>query len=105
MAHIDIDSSITITITAFLFPFLLPLPSPFHPQGVELGPLEIQMNSLHKSIEAEMMDIQELQQHWLKDQSELVQLTKETDMQAGDVDQMKKKITILAQKKLRIEGE
>ena len=67
--------------------------------------MEIQINSLHKSIEAEVADIQELQQHWLKDQSELVMLTKETEQQSNDVDQMKKKITILSQKKLRIEGQ
>jgi chromosome segregation ATPase len=42
--------------------------------GVELGPLEIQINSLQKSIEAENIAIVELQQSWLRDQSELVSM-------------------------------
>lgn len=39
--------------------------------GVELGPLEITINSLQKSIEARQQEIAELQQMWLRQQSEL----------------------------------
>ena len=77
----------------------------FHEQGVELGPLEIQINSLQKSIEAEQQEIAELQQMWLRDQSELVRLSKEKEKQTQDVENLKKQLTILSQKKLRIEGE
>ena len=73
-------------------------------QGVELGPLEIQINSLQKSIETEIHEIQELQQMWLRDQSELVHLAKDNDAQGQSVENMKKQLTILSQKKLRIEG-
>jgi len=73
-------------------------------QGVELGPLEIQINSLHKSIEAEQQEIVDLKQMWLRDQNELVALSKENDHQNVSVLNLKKQITILSQKKLRIEG-
>ena len=73
-------------------------------QGVELGPLEIQINSLHKSIEAEQQEIVDLKQMWLRDQNELVALSKENDNQNVSVLNLKKQITILSQKKLRIEG-
>ena len=74
-------------------------------QGVELGPLEIQINSMQKSIEAEQQEIAELQQMWLRDQSELVRLSKEKEKQSQDVENLKKQLTILSQKKLRIEGQ
>ena len=73
-------------------------------QGVELGPLEIQINSLQKSIEAEQQEIVDLKQMWLRDQNELVALSKENDRQNISVLNLKKQITILSQKKLRIEG-
>ena len=66
--------------------------------------MEIQINSLQKSIEAEQQEIAELQQMWLRDQSELVRLSKEKEKQSQDVESLKKQLTILSQKKLRIEG-
>lgn len=72
---------------------------------MEIGPLEIQINSLQKSIDAEQAEIGELQQMWLRDQSELVRLTQEKDDQSKDVENLKKQLTILSQKKLRIEGK
>lgn len=77
----------------------------FKCKGVELGPLEIQINSLQKSIEAEQQEIVELQQMWLRDQSELVSLAKTKDGESVDVENLKKQLTILSQKKLRIESE
>lgn len=74
-------------------------------QGVELGPLEITINSLHKSVEKEVEKIQELKKIWLRDQSELVRLIKEKQQQTQNVSNMKKKITILVQKKLRLESK
>lgn len=73
--------------------------------GVELGPLEIQINSLQKSIEKEVEEIQELKQMWLRDESELVRITKEKQEQSSNVNNMKKKLTILVQKKLRMEND
>jgi len=40
--------------------------------GAELGPLEIEINSLQKSIDVENTAIAELQHAWLRDQGELV---------------------------------
>ena len=40
---------------------------------------------------------------WLRDQSELVRVTKEKQEQSSNVENMKKKLTILVQKKLRME--
>ena len=73
-------------------------------QGVELGPLEIKIHSLQKSIDTEMAEIAELQQRWLRDQSELVRLAKEKEAQGSNLENMKKQLTILSQKKLRMEG-
>ncbi|KAK3598746.1 hypothetical protein CHS0354_028798 [Potamilus streckersoni] len=73
--------------------------------GVELGPLEIQINSLQKSIDAELQEIGELQQLWLRQQSELVRLSKEKEEQSKDVLSLKKQLTILLQKKARTEGD
>lgn len=42
---------------------------------------------------------------WLRQQSELVQLTKDKDMQSVDVRKLKKQLTILSQKKIRTEGK
>ena len=84
--------------------YLFKLTTTLYIQGVELGPLEIQINSLQKSIEAEQQEIAELQQMWLRDQSELVRLSKEKETQTRDVENLKKQLTILSQKKLRTEG-
>ncbi|XP_069123768.1 coiled-coil domain-containing protein 40-like [Argopecten irradians] len=72
--------------------------------GVELGPLEININSLQKSIEARLQEIAELQQLWLRQQTELVHLTKEKDSQSQSVEKLKKQLTILSQKKIRTQG-
>ena len=80
------------------FNYLLPF------QGVELGPLEIQINSLQKSIDGMLQEITELQQLWLRQQSELVRLAKEKEEQSVDVEKLKKQLTILMQKKIRTEG-
>jgi len=40
--------------------------------GAELGPLEVEINSLQKSIDNENANIAELQHAWLRDQGELV---------------------------------
>ena len=70
---------------------------------MELGPLEIQINSLQKSIDARLQEIVELQQLWLRQQTELVRLSKDQELQATDVTKLKKQWTILTQKKARTE--
>ncbi|XP_032234443.2 coiled-coil domain-containing protein 40 [Nematostella vectensis] len=73
--------------------------------GEELGPLELQIHTLQKQIEARMNDIIQLQQFWLRSQSELVKTAKDVQQQNSDMKYYKKQYTILQQKKLRIEGE
>ena len=73
-------------------------------QGVELGPLEIQINSLLKSLDVRKQEIGELQQLWLRQQSELVRLTQDKDTQSSDVEKHKRQLTILSQKKIRTES-
>ena len=46
-----------------------------------------------------------MQQQWLRGQSELVRLVKEKEEQSTHVELLKKQLTILTQKKIRIEGE
>ena len=46
-----------------------------------------------------------MQQHWLRQQNELVKKTKEADEQSKTVDNLKKQLVIMEQKRLRIDGE
>ncbi|CAH3039798.1 unnamed protein product [Pocillopora meandrina] len=73
--------------------------------GEEIGPLELQIHTLQKQIEARLNEITELQQFWLRNQSELVKTLKDVQKQSEDMEYFKKQYTILLQKKLRIEGE
>ena len=82
--------------------------------GAEIGPVEIQINSVQKSIDAENAAISELQHAWLRDQGELVtcvcvagqvRLSQEHDKQTSELELMTNKHTIFTQKKLRVEAE
>ncbi|KAM7433427.1 Coiled-coil domain-containing protein 40 [Porites harrisoni] len=73
--------------------------------GEEIGPLELQIHTLQKQIEARLNEITELQQFWLRNQSELVKTLKDVQKQSEDMEYLKKQYTILLQKKMRIEGE
>lgn len=74
-------------------------------QGEELGPLEAEVASLTKSIDTRTQDIADLQQFWLRQQLELVKMSKDKNNQQREVDNMKKALTILHMKKMRIEGK
>ncbi|PIK45458.1 hypothetical protein BSL78_17690, partial [Apostichopus japonicus] len=74
-------------------------------RGEELGPLEAEVASLTKSIDTRTQDIADLQQFWLRQQLELVKMSKDKNNQQREVDNMKKALTILHMKKMRIEGE
>ncbi|XP_033896624.3 coiled-coil domain-containing protein 40 isoform X1 [Acipenser ruthenus] len=73
--------------------------------GEELGPLAIQIKNLSKEIEQQSSEISSMQQYWLRQQNELVFLTKEREEQAVSVETLKKHLTILQQKKVRTENE
>jgi len=73
--------------------------------GEDLGPLEIQANSLKKSLEEITQEIVEQEQFWLRKQYELVKVSKDKATKATDLDSVKKQFTIYLQRKLRIERE
>ena len=66
--------------------------------------MELQIHTLQKQIEARMNEIIQLQQFWLRGQSELVKTVKDVQQQNQDMEYVKKQYTILQQKKIRIEG-
>jgi len=73
--------------------------------GVELGPLELEVLNLQKSIAQTAKEIFELEQTWLRGQNELVRLTNEKDVLEKETDSMKLKYTILMSRKLRTESK
>lgn len=62
------------------------------------------MNSLHKSIEAKNQEVLDLQQLWLRQQSELVRLCQKKDKELVELVALRRQLTILSQKKVRTEG-
>lgn len=75
------------------------------PQGEEAGPLELEIKRLSKLTEELNTGVAEAQMTWLRLQQELVQVTHEREEQLVSVDQLKKEVHIMEQKKLRIESE
>lgn len=73
--------------------------------GIELGPLELEVLNLQKSIAQIGKDIFDLEQTWLKGQNELVHLTTEKDSLEKENEAMKLKHTILMSRKLRTESK
>lgn len=73
--------------------------------GIELGPLELEVLNLQKSIAQTSKDIFDLEQTWLKEQNELVRLTNDKDQLEKETDAMKLKHTILMSRKLRTESK
>ena len=75
-----------------------------HQDGSFAGPLEFQIKTLQNQIEVKVNESIELQHYWLRQQGELVKMLKTVDDQSKDVDFKKKKLTIIMQKKIRVEG-
>ncbi len=72
--------------------------------GVELGPLELEVVNLQKSITQVGKEIFDLEQMWLREQNELVYLTNQKDALEKVTDSMRLKYTILTSRKLRTES-
>ncbi len=68
------------------------------------GPLEFQIKTLQKQIDAKVTECLSLQQFWLRQQNELVRMIKDVTNESNEIESLKKQSTILLQKKLRIEG-
>lgn len=75
------------------------------PQGEEAGPLELEIKRLTKLTEEHNAGVAQAQVNWLRLQQELVQATHEREEQLVFLDQLKKEIHIMEQKKLRIENK
>ncbi|NWI54176.1 CCD40 protein, partial [Calyptomena viridis] len=73
--------------------------------GQELGPLEIEINKLSKLIEECNSEVMALQKYWLNEQKELVKLTREREEQISSLDVLRKQLTILQQRKVRVDNE
>ncbi|BFZ02980.1 hypothetical protein BsWGS_06019 [Bradybaena similaris] len=73
--------------------------------GIELGPLEIQVNALNKAIETRSQEVMELQQLWLKQQTYLVKLCENREKESKQLIACKREMTIISQKKIRTENE
>nr|XP_034363817.1 coiled-coil domain-containing protein 40 [Arvicanthis niloticus] len=73
--------------------------------GEEAGPLELEIKRLSKLTEELNTGVAEAQMTWLRLQQELVQVTHEREEQLVSVDQLKKEVHIMEQKKLRIENK
>jgi len=73
--------------------------------GEELAPLEMELASLTKSLDQLETEIAEAELYWLKQQHELVKISQQRDKKTKEVKVLTKKVTILQQKKLRVENE
>ena len=73
--------------------------------GEELAPLEMEVTSLSKSLDQLEAEINEAELFWLKQQHELVKINQQRDKKTKEVKVLTKKVTILQQKKLRVEHE
>lgn len=73
--------------------------------GIELGPFELEIVNLQKSITQIGKEIFDLEQTWLKEQNELVHLTTEKESLEKETESMRLKHTILTARKLRTESK
>ncbi|KAM6245384.1 coiled-coil domain-containing protein 40 isoform 2-T2 [Porphyrio hochstetteri] len=73
--------------------------------GHELAPLEMSINKLTKEIEECNSEVVTLQKYCLNLQKELVKLTHQREEQITSLDMLKKRFTIMEQKKVRTENE
>ncbi|XP_031821446.1 coiled-coil domain-containing protein 40 [Sarcophilus harrisii] len=71
--------------------------------GEELGPVELEIGRLTKLIDEHNAELLKQQMTWLRLQQDLVKLTHEREDQLASVDMFKKELTIMEQKKLRVE--
>lgn len=83
----------------------LPHPPRLTMQVEEVGPMEIKILELQKSISDSADSCMQMEQHWLRQQSELVRKTREADQQGRAVEKLSRELLILGQKRLRLDGE
>ena len=67
--------------------------------------MEIKILELQKSISDSAEACMQMEQHWLRQQSELVRKTHDADQQSHAVEKLNRELLILGQKRLRLDGE
>jgi coiled-coil domain-containing protein 40 len=70
-----------------------------------MGPLEATIHNLTNEINQKMKECSELQYYWLRSQTELVNLSKEMEKETESVQHMKRQVTVLFQRQLRLQGK
>lgn len=73
--------------------------------GEETGPMEVRIKELENQIQDSLDRCVEMEQHWLRQKSELVKKTREADEQEVSVERLNREMLILEQKKLRLDDE
>jgi chromosome segregation ATPase len=71
----------------------------------DMGPWEAKIDDLHKQISDSMEKCAKMQQHWLRQQNDLVKKTNEIDELTFSIDNLRKEELILSQKKLKLDSE
>lgn len=73
--------------------------------GYEVGPAEFQLNNLQKEMEEKIIESQNLQNLWLKQQRNLVQLSQEKDAHSSEIRHLERQFNIYSQRKVHFEDE
>ena len=73
-------------------------------QGEELGPLELKIEGLKKQVVDSVQECNKMQEFWLRQQNELVKQTKSSEEQREAINSLEKRLLIMDQKKLRLDG-
>uniref|UniRef100_UPI00358F7869 coiled-coil domain-containing protein 40 n=1 Tax=Myxine glutinosa TaxID=7769 RepID=UPI00358F7869 len=74
-------------------------------RGEDLGPLQIQVKQLHRNAAERQTNIEHLQRQWLQKQSELLKLVQKREEQAACTTRLRTRVTVLQQRRLRVENE
>ena len=67
--------------------------------------MEMKIDSLQQQMTTSMEECEQMHQQWLRLQNELVKKTQTAEDQGRAIDSLQKQQLILAQKKLRVDGE
>lgn len=69
-----------------------------------MGPLELEEKNLNKEIDDLMTKIMELEQKWLREQNELVNIVKDREVRANEIKELNDRLIVLTTKKMRTES-
>ncbi|XP_076380556.1 lethal (2) 41Ab [Megalopta genalis] len=72
--------------------------------GEDLGPQDIKIIGLEKTIQDHLQNIQKAQQFWMRQQGFMVSLSQQRESQLRDINLLDKEIMIMGQKNLKLES-